>query len=114
MTAGGIAVQIDPITGFTGRGFSYSSGLATRHLISRHPDTNQSLLIEVPFWADIVREVTVIAQGLKSTPWLGFDVAVTPKSFFITEINSHTSIDVAQTFAPLRSNPAVRELFPGP
>ena len=113
VTAGGVAAEIDPITGFAGRCFAFSTGSLAPTLISHHPSTLEILEFQVPFWGEIVQDISTIALDLKPTPWLGFDVAVTPEGFFITEINSHTSILVAQTLSPLRSNCAVRELFPG-
>lgn len=112
--AGGLALEIDASTGSSVRSFKYSTVLERPTLISHHPNTHQSLEVQVPFWKEICQEISTIARELKVTPWLGFDVAVSPDDFFITEINSHTTISQAQSFAPLRSNNAVQQLFPGP
>ena len=113
VSAGGIAVEVDPKTGLSGRSVIFpESGLTPTPIIS-HPSTQQRFDFEVPFWDEIVGEISIIARELKPTPWLGFDVAVTPDNFFITEINSHPVISRLQNLAPLRANQAVRELFPG-
>jgi hypothetical protein len=77
-----------------------------------HPDTGARIEgVEVPRWADIRSAVLKMAEDLSFLPYMGWDIAVTPDSFKVLEINPCPGLSTAQTYGPMLADPRVRDFF---
>lgn len=83
--AGGMFCKIDVDTGRFYDGEVFNNYVMNK--VSLHPDTNARLEGMIPYW-DLAKSVIIqICNYIPDLEWLGFDIAITPESICIIEIN---------------------------
>jgi hypothetical protein len=100
-TSGGLSADVDCNLGILGRCARNPQG---RDLIwlSNHPDTNVAISGRViPNWATVRARILAMAEFYKFCPYIGWDVAVTDKSFWIIEANDSPDVHILQIHTPL-------------
>ena len=77
----------------------------------RHPDTGAILIgVQIPYWAELKEKVSAAAQELREVPYLGWDIAITPKGVAIIETNEEPGHDLSQGAAKIGVYQAIREI----
>lgn len=94
--AGGMVCKVDVETGRF-----YDGEVLKNHIYEKspfHPDTNIKTEGVIPHWESIKSGIIRICNYIPDLEWLGFDIAVTPDSFSIIEINTSQDIHKAHEY----------------
>ncbi len=107
--AGGIRAGIDVNTGNIFDPYTILNNKIKR--IKNHPDTNESMEIQLPHWEKIVGKIYEISDNLPQLTYIGFDVIITNEGFKVLEINSLTSIHGISHYYPYFADDYTRAYF---
>lgn len=94
--AGGMVCRIDVKTGRF-----YDGEVLHDHVFSKapvHPDSNEKMEGVIPNWDAVLNGVLDVCRYLPQLEWLGFDIAITPESFSIVEINTMQDMQKAHEY----------------
>ena len=106
--AGGMFCKIDVETGrfYDGEVFE---NYAMRK-VSHHPDTNALLEGTIPNWELAKSVIIQICSYIPDLEWLGFDIAITPESICVLEINVMQDLHKANEYPEAVSGYLFRKL----
>lgn len=96
VSAGGMVCKINVESGWF-----YDGETLKNHVYSKapvHPDTNEKLEGIIPHWESVKSGIIDVCNYLPQVEWFGFDIAITPESFMIVEINSMQDMQKANEY----------------
>ena len=94
--AGGMFCKVDVETGRF-----YDAEVLNNHVttkVTHHPDTNALLEGTIPHWELAKSVIIQICNYIPDLEWLGFDIAITPESICVVEINSTQDLHKAHEY----------------
>ena len=112
---GGLPARVDIETGVLGPlagmpGYFYP-GPGRVRWFDRHPDTGVAVRgLQVPHWAELVREIRRIMLAMEGLNCVGWDVAITADRFSILEGNNRPDV-IMQAHRPLLVDERTRRFF---
>jgi hypothetical protein len=108
-TAGGIIAKVDVSDGYVHEAYTILNDRLIK--LDNHPNTGQSIEINLPFWNLIKLKICEISNYLPQLSFMGFDIIITCDNFKIIEINSLTSTTVLPYYYPLLADDYSKEFF---
>lgn len=106
--SGGMFCKIDVETGRFYDGEVLNNHVTTK--VTHHPDTNAPLEGIIPNWELAKSVILQICNYIPDLEWLGFDIAITPESICVVEINVMQDMHKAHEYPEAVSGYLFRKL----
>ena len=92
-SSGGLYMQVDAVTGkFAARAYAFDG-----RVHEKHPDTGFVFGdYTFPYWEELSRFVTLSAQKLNKSKYIGWDIAYTPDGPVVIEANNGPGVSILQ------------------
>lgn len=109
-TSGGISCKIDLDNGELINAIQFKNN--KKYILSKHPDTNSNIIGEkIPNWREVLNEVTQLHDKINFIKYIGWDIAITSKSFEIIEANHVSDLDLIQCHNTLLNEKENRRFY---
>ena len=111
-SGGGACARVDVETGVLTKGAAFPEK-GTMHVVDKHPDTRVQMTgVEIPNWEEIRNRVLELADDMRITPYVAWDVVSTDDGIQILEVNDRPDPNLIQIHQGLFEDPRVeRSLY---
>lgn len=111
-SGGGACARVDADSGVLTKGAAFPEK-GTMHAVDTHPDTGARMTgVEIPNWERVRERVLELADEMRLTPYVAWDVVLTDDGIKVLEVNDRPDPNLIQIHQGLFTDPRVeRSLY---
>ncbi|WP_336343247.1 sugar-transfer associated ATP-grasp domain-containing protein [Halalkalicoccus ordinarius] len=107
-SGGGACARVDAETGVLTKGAAFPEK-GTMHVVDKHPNTGAQMTdVEIPRWEMIRDRILQLADEMRITPYIAWDVVLTDDGIQILEVNDRPDPNLIQIHQGLFEDPRVK------